>query len=76
MTEPALFQQQREIWQAFRQAVAQRKLTERNAAQRWQTEQHAANRILEQILNQAKKALRPGRIQSYERVSKVAPGCQ
>ena len=55
MTEPALFQQQREIWQAFRQAVAQRKLTERNAAQRWQTEQHAADRILEQILNQAKK---------------------
>jgi len=55
MTEPPLFQQQREIWRAFRQAVAERRLTERNATQRWQTEQREADRTLERVLNEAKK---------------------
>ncbi len=55
MTESPLFQQQREIWRAFRQAVAQRRLTERNATQRWQTEQQEANRTLERVLNEEKK---------------------
>jgi len=55
MTEPPLFQQQREIWRAFRQAVAERRLTERNATQRWQTEQREADRTLERVLDEAKK---------------------